>query len=359
MYKVDFSLNQFNFRVTFNNKEDYILYDNVIRNSIIDMKHKMNNKTLITIHYINDNSIYNEMFKNLNYDKKETISSFENEYYDKYNDIFVSSKNRYLIKNINNANFNIVCKENLKRPELIYIIREIYVRLQENKNALFLHANGININNKGLMLCGNSGSGKTTFMLKLFEAEKNEFNYLSNDRIFLKPDNKIEYFPIPIILANGTARNIAPIYNYLLNKEHLYDSEYTKEILLNGKDTDKYALFKRYIKEIFPNCNLKEQTALNGIIIPKINFNTKDIQIEEIRDYKKLLPICFTPTDRESLRKPWILKRIYNDEELLNKSEYILKETVNKNAFFTVEYNPNLDSQILNKKIKTKILERI
>ena len=148
MYKVDFSLNEFNFRVIFNDEKDYTIYKDVIENSIIDMKHKKNNNTTIKINYINDKNIYDEVFNDLKEKDKKIISSFMDEYYEKYNNVFVSSKNRYIISNNGNLNFNIICKEYYKRPELIYIIREIYVRLEENKKALFMHGNGINIDDK-------------------------------------------------------------------------------------------------------------------------------------------------------------------------------------------------------------------
>ena len=359
MYKVDFSLNEWNFTIKFNNEQDHLIYKDLIAESVINMKHKLNNLSTITIEYLNDQKLYENIYNNLNLKNKKTISSFMNEYYDKYDEIFVSSEERYLIRKTNNTNFEIVCKQNYKRPELIYIIREIYVRLEENKQSIFIHGNGINIDNKGLIIAGNSGSGKTTFMLKLFEAEKDDFSYLSNDRVFITNENKVDYFPIPLILANGTARNINTIYNFLLKQEKLDDSSYDLNLLLNGKDDEKYALHKKYLREIFPKCNIEEQTELNTIILPKMNFNINDIKVIETKNYEDLIPICFTPVDHESLRKPWIQARILNDSELATNSEEILKKTIKNNSCFKVEYNPNIDSKELSEKVKKKVLERL
>jgi len=359
MYKVVFSLNEWNFIINFNNEDDYLIYEEVISNSVIDMCHKKSSSNLITIDYLNDTNIYDDIYNHLNPKNKIIISSFMDEYYEKYNDIFVSDGNRYLIMKTSEFNFKIICKENYIRPELIYIIREIYVRLEENKKSIFIHGNGVNIDNKGLIIAGNSGSGKTTFMLKLFEATQNCFSYLSNDRVFLTQDNIIKYFPIPLILANGTARNIKPIYNFLLNRDSLYDSTYSKDILLNGKDDKKYALYKKYIKEIFSNCNVVEHDKLNAIILPKMNFNITDIEVKKTSNYEDLIYVCFTPTDSESLRRPWIQERIFTDEELLLISKSTLKQTLENNCAFIVDYNPNADSKIIREKFKTKILERV
>ena len=355
MYKVDFSLNKWNFTVNFNNEEDYLVYKEVIENSIYDMYFKKTKYNTIKINYINDESFYNYIYKELSNKKKEIISSFENEYYDKYENVFVSSKERYLVYKENDS-FNIVCKENLIRPELIYIIREIYVRLQENDKGIFMHGNGIKINDDGLIIMGNSGSGKTTFMFKLFENNEEELEYLSNDRIFIKDDNEMEYFPIPLILANGTARGIKQIYEYLKDKNSLYDSCFSNEMLLNGKENEKFALFKKYIPQIFPNCKLQEKERINKIIIPKINFSNNKIKVESLSDYHKAMDMCFTPIDYESLRKPWIMDRELSNEELQKNSERVLKEKTDNGLVYTVEYNPLANPKYIQEEVKEKIL---
>ena len=355
MYNVNFSLNKWNFVTYFNKERDYMFYKEVIENSVYDMNLKPYKSVAIVINYINDEHLYNEMYKKIINKEKKIISSFQNEYYEKYDNVFVSSKNRYLIYKDDHY-INIICKEYLKRPELIYIIRELYVRLQENEGKLFMHGNGIKLDDKGLLLLGNSGSGKTTFMFKLFENNPNGFKYLSNDRMFIEDTNVMEYFPIPLILANGTARTIKPIYDYLKDKDQLYDSTFTKEMLLNGKDTEKFELFKNYIPNIFPNCDLEERETVDKIILPKINFDIDKLEITNLSDHNELMKVCFTPVDTESLRKPWIMERDYDDNYLVNNSEKILKNKVDSGLVYKVEYNPNLDSCYLQDQIIQKVL---
>lgn len=355
MHKVDFSLSKWNFTVHFNKESDYKIYKEVIENSVYDMYHKKTTSNPIIINYINDKALYNDICINIANKDKQVISSFQNEFYDKYDNVFVSSKNRYLIYRDNNT-FNIICKENMIRPELIYIIREIYVRLQENDKGIFMHGNGIKINDEGLVIIGNSGSGKTTFMFKLFEGNKGNLKYLSNDRIFIKDNHEMEYFPIPLILATGTARGIKPIFNYLKDKDKLYDSSFSKDTLLNGKENEKFELFKNYIPKIFPNCELEEKERVNRIIIPKINFNDKKVKIEVLSDYHKAMDMCFTPIDYESLRKPWIMDRNLSNEKLQENSERIIKKQVDEELVYTIEYNPLSDSKYIQEEVKEKIL---
>lgn len=358
MYKVDFSLNEWNFTVYFNNREDYLYYKEVISNSVYEMSHK-NNGELIKIYYLKDKKLYVEKLDETKKKKREVISSFQDEYYDKYGMTFISSENRYLINRIDKNTFSLLCKDSLKRPELIYLIREIYVRLEENNKSLFIHGNGIKIDNKGVIIMGGSGSGKTTFMLKLFESDEKSLEYLSNDRIFLTQNDNIEYFPIPLILASGTAKNIRPIFTYLKNKQSLYDSSFKNNMLYSEKNNIKFELFKKYIPEIFPNCKLVEKSNIDVIIMPKMNFDIDDISVRQVCDYAETMPMCFTPTDSESQRKPWIMERDNSDEILKKQSIKKLKEKTNQGIVYKVNYNPNMDSIILRHKISEKVLERI
>lgn len=359
MYKVNFSLDKWNFSVFFNKEEDKDVYKDIIYNSVIEKSHKTDAKGLITINYINDYNIYNNILKEITKGKKEVISSFKDEYYDKYQNTFVSKDNNYLIHKTNDNTFNLICKNYLKRPELIYVIREIYVRLKEDDKSLFLHGNGVEFENMGLIIAGNSGSGKTTFMFKLFEDNDNKSKYLSNDRIFLDQENTITYFPIPLILANGTAKNNKQLYEYLNSKDKLYDSNFSKEILNYGENTVKYPLFKKYIPKIYENCSVNEKINFNVMILPKIDYKYNDVEIIKEDNYKNLMKICFTPNDTESLRKPWILERKISDEDLTNISEQKLSEITNENLVYNVFYNPNLEPSYIRKRVKKEIINNL
>lgn len=357
MYKVDFSLSEWNFTVYFNTLEDYLFYKRQIETSVVDMKHKDSKNETIKIYYQNDKDLYNSLLSTIKKRDKKTISSFQDEYYDLYGDTYVSSKERYLIRNEGNNTYRMICNGFLKRHEVIYLIREIYVRLQENKKSLFMHGNGIEMDNKGIMLLGNSGSGKTTFMMKLLDTD-DDTSYLSNDRVFLRRDRRIDYFPIPLILANGTAQNNRRLFDYLSKRDSLYDSTYRRDTLLHGEVDDKYALFRNHFFEIFPNCKNVESTNLDYVILPKINLNGDRVEIREIDDKSRILDTCFTPVDHESKRRPWILKRDLTDQELYANREQIISDLVDRGQIYECLYHPDITPQELQEKVKTKVLKR-
>lgn len=356
-YKIEFSLCKWNFIVNFNDYEDYTFYLEQIKTSVNDMFLKDNDKQTITINYINSKQEYDKLSNILNKPKKK-VQSFENEYYNKVDNYFISLDNKYIIES-NNNEINMFCNSTLKRHELIYIIREIFVRLEENNNALFMHGNGITFENKGLIITGNSGSGKTTLMLKLFENNSNPTTFLSNDRIFITEDNKMNFFPIPIILANGTVKTNPQMFEFLKNKESLYDSNYNPSILYSKENNIKFALFRNYIPQIYTKTKLQESNQLDAIIIPKLSFNNDKPIITNVEDIQELHHMCFTPFDYESLRKPWIYKRNKSEIELFENSLNILKEKIKMGEVYKLVYNPDIPPDDIKETIYKKLIKKL
>lgn len=351
MYSVAFSVSKWNFIVNFNDYQDYVFYKKQIETSINDMYLKNNGVEPIVINYVNSDE-YFRRFDSFSGKERKKVQSFENEYYDQVDDTFISSKNRYLIRNKDNKIFDLLCGGHLERPELIYLIREIVVRLEENDKAVFMHGNGIVLDGKGVILTGNSGSGKTTLMLKLFENNPEQFGFLSNDRVFITQDGHMDYFPIPIILASGTAKNSPMLREFLKKEGKLYDSTFDVSMLESSSNDTKFAFFRTYMPEVYKNCELLERHKLDGIIIPKIDFSRDDISVGQVTDIQELHHMCFTPFDYESLRKPWIMKRDLSDVELFDVSVKLLEEKIREGKVFRLKYNPNFSSEVIQDEVK-------
>jgi hypothetical protein len=189
-------------------------------------------------------------------------------------------------------------------------------------------------------------------MLKLFEGNPDKCGFLSNDRIFITQDGHMDYFPIPIILASGTAKNSPLMREFLRKKGTLYDSEFDVSILDSEINDRKFALFRNYIPQVYGNCELLERHRLDGIIIPKIDFSRDSVSTGEVTDIQELHHMCFTPFDYESLRKPWIMQRDLTDVELFDVSVKLLEEKIREGKVFRLKYNPNLSSEVLQDEVK-------
>ena len=125
MYSLVFSVSKWNFIVNFNDYQDYLFYKKQIETSINDMFLKDNGVEPIVINYINSKK-YFEIFDSISSKERKKVQSFENEYYDQVDDLFISSKDRYLIRNNNNqfkSDYEIACE-----------IRQM-IDKEENKNG--------------------------------------------------------------------------------------------------------------------------------------------------------------------------------------------------------------------------------
>ena len=162
----------------------------------------------------------------------------------------------------------------------------------------------------------------------------------------------MDYFPIPIILASGTAKTSPLMRDFLRKKGTLYDSEFDVLMLDSEKNDTKFAFFRNYIPQVYENCELLERHRLDGIIIPKIDFSRDGVSTGEVTDIQELHHMCFTPFDYESLRKPWIMQRDLTDVELFSISVKLLEEKIREGKVFRLKYNPNLSSEVLQDEVK-------
>lgn len=120
----------------------------------------------------------------------------------------------------------------------------LFARLLNEKGGLILHANGFDVNSRGILLTGNSGSGKTTLsgMLKQCGAK-----ILCDDRMFVRPvDGKLRLFgnwnhgSVP-----DTSAGTAPLNAIFF----LEKSDNNQIIKIEDKQTISLDLFQSVVKQ--------------------------------------------------------------------------------------------------------------
>ena len=109
---------------------------------------------------------------------------------------------------------------------------------------------------------------------------------------------------------------------------------------------------------MLPNCKSVESTNVDYVILPKMDFTRSDIEVRCVDDKKRIVETCFTPTDYESLRRPWILQRDLSDEELILNREKVIDSLLENRQIYECFYHPYMDSREVQDKVKTKILKR-
>ena len=84
------------------------------------------------------------------------------------------------------------------------ILLEIFQKEMEAKKIHAFHSTGFVVDNTGLLVLGQSKSGKTTLFSKLSQCS--DIDFLSNDRV-LSDGTKMMAFPIEILLSMGTVKH--------------------------------------------------------------------------------------------------------------------------------------------------------
>lgn len=304
--------------------------------------------TSIEIEYIEDANLFSELKeKILNAKGNQTILTFEKEYHIKATigtDIcFMQMPDKYIVVKRSERSFVVIGDGIKDTTKYVFrLIREILVRLQENKNKIFMHATSLITNNYGIAILGNAGSGKTTYFSKLLSVGHSSI--ISNDRTFFYFDQKpmMDYFPIPIVYKVGAVSNNTNL------RQHIIESgKYSlPEAFIQGKSS--YPIPLTDVPDFFEDTNSCQTSNLDLIIFSKIDFDNPYCFEAKFLPNNEAIQLmtetCFTPVDRESLRSVWIYPRLKSDAELEVDANNLIKEIVRTVPIVYVRFGKDIDS---------------
>jgi len=199
------------------------------------------------------------------------------------NDIYYGIYHGELVKGIYNTKKNVVT--NLIRDPTKYfnicigVIDYLFSKLLLNHGIFRIHAACASQNNQALLICGTSGTGKTTLLMKLL---KEGFHFISDDSVYLQFQNdQLICIPFPkVIIAN---------YNDLQDFPTLY-----KNLEVNSIFTS-YGEHKALIQPMPNNFQVDiNPMPVNKVIIPVISENNSAIFdiVDENLKFNLMLPSC-------------------------------------------------------------------
>ncbi len=305
----------------------------------IEIEYIVDEKKFVTILNLikNEEGIIYDSFKK----QKHKEVKIDNEYY------YLVDTQEYIGNKIDDKHYRIIVRNNNENSAnwIVRIIRELYLREKEDKGYFFMHGTSLEIDNKGIMLLGTSGSGKTTLAVKLLELNRMK-KFLSNDRIFIDNDLKMDYFPQAVTYAMGTVKNNQKLDTYfkenriLEKRKNLIYEDAKNDIDCNTPLND--------VKKIFNLTEMVARTKLNYIIYPRLDMEFNGIKVLEMPtlEKKELLEITnFTPNDTESLRKLWIRKRQIGENEILINKRKLINKIMKEVKIKKIKYGVNTKAE--------------
>lgn len=307
----------------------------------------------INIDYSTDKYIFEKYLEECKKRKGKLYQSFENQVHkeieipNKFKKIYLIDNEEYICIKDDECSYTIITdgrEQGIKWP--FRILREILVREREDKGNLFMHGTGLSLNGNGILLLGNSGSGKTTLAVEMISEDIESKGFVSNDRVFVK-NGEMQYFPIPVVFASGTAKNNRYL-DYYFKESRLYEKR-TGKSYESTSNNDKVPAPLTDIERIFEGTKLESQRKIDTIIFPQININMgSSFKIEEMDTRKKYTSLdrtCFTPFDSESFRLEWIRKRKKNIDEIIENKYDVIQEIMREKQLLQLEYGPTSDKK--------------
>ena len=292
---------------------------------------KEEDNVLITaqVEYIEDYSSYSMLSKDIQKYPENVVQSFKSTcwFMHKKNDkefYCQIGKKCFIIKN--NDNSYIVVGTKLKEASEypIEIIKEVFLRKQEENGKIFMSSTGITIDGNGIALLENGELGKTAFLTDVLNSIK--VDIISSERIFLyqkKEQFIMDYFPMPVLYDFNTV-----YHSHLLKEAILEKEEYPlSQIFWEGKGKLKIPLTD--MPSIFGNCEIKECARLNIVLFISYNIDWRDRfvlkKMSKDETILALMQACSTPIDYETKHKQWIYLRKLSETDIeKNKNRVII-----------------------------------
>ena len=305
-----------------------------------------NEKVIATynIYFNKDKNILKDLINSFDKNNSIILPTFKNQHHYKNDNRFLIDTEKYMCIKENDNNYKLF--GTIKG--LSWIIRELLIREMEDKGYFYMHGTGLEIYNKGILLLGNSGSGKTTFMTKLNEIDTKE-KIVSNDRVFVK-NTMMHYYPLPIIYAMGTVRSNKNLDEYFKSTNAL-EKRRGKNYETCCNST-KCNVPLTDISKIFQNVENIDKSKIDLIIFPKITNTEGYNYLSSIEATKRLNETNFTPNDTENERREWLRHRYISKQELEKNKKDLNEHLIKHIPIIEVEYTINTSNSYLEKVLK-------
>lgn len=234
--------------------------------------------------------------------------------------------------------------ESIRRLPL-RLIREVSLREMENLGGIFVHCAFVSIGGRGLMICGDSGSGKSTTMIKLLDLPAARF--VANDRGVVFPLRDDYYFvtwPLAVRLGWGTAKDIprfSSIESALSRGENRKINESVVKDAENWGSKQKYELTPAELTSLI-RCGGAVDGKIDSLLFPNLSLTGTGLKSE------LAVPDNASETLRRNINSPydpeygrgWMGIRTIQDKDLEKAADNFISWAMDR-PIFDITGNPS------------------
>lgn len=217
------------------------------------------------------------------------------------------------------------------------IIRSIFLRSFLTKNYIYYHAAAIEYKNKGILLCGNSGKGKTSCLLNFLDSKQGKL--IANDKVFIGIDDEQKFrmwgWPTVVTLGVGNLNQyeqlkkfltsiddvscLQDLYRYTPKKEYLNMSwEQMKSL---KRDGNKLAISHKQLAELFDK-KIQFTSTIDIVVNVDLIWNCTKKSIIKLTEFEQKISILkqnFIENKSDQLcwiGYPWLSNSILDEQKV-------------------------------------------
>lgn len=246
----------------------------------------------------------------------------------------------YIINSSSRTCIVLGLKESSLKEDVFHIIRSLMPRAAEVNGSCVIHAAGVRYKERGIMIVGESGNGKTTTFVDFI---LHGASPVSNDRVFIPsdPDQTLEMFEWPSFVNTsvGTMHKIKQL-NHLIptgDYENFEELWYSKI---------KLPIEPHVFKQIF-NTEYLKSSKIDFIIFPRLRPDIEKCtlhQLDESKVSELLSESCYSPGDPAYLN--WHRYFSISESHVKSQSEQMIKRLSSSIPAYLLEGGADLSDGI-------------
>ncbi|GAB7109564.1 hypothetical protein JCM4814A_78790 [Streptomyces phaeofaciens JCM 4814] len=206
------------------------------------------------------------------------------------------------------------------------VIREVVLRCAEHRGWAVFHAAAAAVDDRGVLIAGSSGAGKTTVLTAL--AAHRRADLIGSDRVLVtETAARLVGVPITVRIAAGTLSGLTPRSG--LPPHSVLPADFGT--------VRKAACTPHAFAHAFAS-RVQETAPLRLIVLPQLHDDEREVSIAFPRSAAArdaLAAVCCTPNDEDWLR-PWFADRTRPPAELARQAAGLMDAMVARGPVMTV-----------------------